>query len=233
MDYDIKIKAFKAIDNLDLCQQYSEKYAEVLRSYGINSKTMIDTSWYDNPNVYAIVAQDKNSGKMIGGARIEVKSPKYLLPVEEAVGEIDPNIYDFMRPDSSSRKVGELCRVWNVREVSGVGLSAIVIVSTVAEAGIVIAKRLQLKALSVLAAPWTLSLFKKVGFSVETSLGNNGTFNYPRPGLEATVMFLSDITDIKNAQEIERENIKSLRLNPRQIKAKQGLNGNLNVEFDL
>ena len=232
MDYDIKIKAFKAIDNVPLCEEYSKHYEIVLASYGINSAAMSDTGWHTNPNIYVITAEDRKKKKIIGGTRIELKSSIHPLPIEEAIGKEDPRIFNFIEL-SEGRKTGEICRLWNLRDISGSGLSSIILLSSMAEVGIVVAEQLELTSLIELCSPWTVNMFKKMGFTCLTDVGKQGTFVYPRPGLEATVMYLNDIKKLKSAAKTEKEEIMSLRTNPKQVRTKQGIMKNLKIEYDL
>lgn len=230
--YRIKIKAFRAVDEPELCEEFTLNYGGVLKSYGIESKSFTDTTWYSSSDVYVITATDKVTNRMIGGARIEVANNDYQLPIEKAIGGMDPGIYDLVH-SSQFQNTSEICRLWNLREISGSGLSSIIISSCMAEAAIAISKQLNLKSMIELCSPWTLGLFKRLGFSCATSIGNQGVFTFPRSDLEATVMYLRDIRQLQEAGERERERILNLIAQPKQHIVEQGLNGDIDIEYDL
>jgi hypothetical protein len=62
----------------------------------------------------------------------------------------------------------------------------------------------------------------RVGFKVETSLGNNGTFYYPKEDLIATAVLLNDVPVLSTADPFEKAAIMDLRKNPVQHKVDPG-----------
>lgn len=229
---EIKIRIYKAIDNPDACQRFSQGHSDVLKSYGIKKVTSANTNWFNDPKVYLIMVESYTGEKTFGGARLHLKNKDYKLPLEEALGELDPNIYKLIS-DNKSYKTGELCGLWNTKLMSGSGLSVILIRSGVAKAGMLILKRFNLKSLYTLSAPWTIGMVKEIGFTIEHDMGKDGTFEYPNSDLIATVLVLKDINTLKNAKLIERNSIVNLRDNPVQIKDENGPKGIIEVEYDL
>ena len=73
----------------------------------------------------------------------------------------------------------------------------------------------------------------QVGFKVETSLGNEGLFYYPKEDLLATAVILKDVVQLSSADPFERECIFDLRLNPRQTTIQDSAKGEMKIEFDL
>jgi hypothetical protein len=74
---------------------------------------------------------------------------------------------------------------------------------------------------------------KRVGAVVESTLGNEGIFYYPKDDLIATAMRLRDINDLSYADASEQEKILSLRENPHQIIMERGPRGTFEVEYKL
>jgi hypothetical protein len=99
--------------------------------------------------------------------------------------------------------------------------------------GVAIATQLKLNSLFALCAPITVAVGKKAGFNIETSLGNNGTFYYPKEDLLATAVMIKDIHELSTAEEYERERILDLRKNPRQVANEKGPRGQVNIKYDL
>jgi len=229
---EIKIRIYKATNNREACVRFAEGHANVLKSYGIKKVTSSGTLWFDDPGVYVIMVESLSGDDIYGGARLHVKNEKHLLPIEEALGKLDARIFDLIKWEKE-HKTGEICGLWNTKGMSGSGLSIILTRVGVAEAGILFAKDLELRSIYILCAPWTVSMAKNTGFEIEKSIGNEGTFVYPRPDLLATVLTVKDIDTLKNAQVEERKHILDLRENPKQIKIENGPKGEIEVEYDL
>jgi len=62
-----------------------------------------------------------------------------------------------------------------------------------------------------LCAPYTVKMAELVGYNIETSVGNNGTFYYPKLDLLATSMILKDLDTLSSADADERNAIFKLR----------------------
>jgi len=123
----------------------------------------------------------------------------------------------------------ELCGLWNSREVAGMGIGSHVL----ARVGSVLAAKLPIVSLFVLCAPVTVRMGRRVGCQIETTLGNNGLFYYPKDDLVATAMRLRDPQDLSHADESETIKILSLRNNPNQIIEERGPKGVYQLEYNL
>ncbi|MEN8136984.1 MAG: hypothetical protein ABFR62_00950 [Bacteroidota bacterium] len=214
----MKIRAFKAIDDLDSCRRFALGHEEVLASIGIEKVTSSDHGWFHNPEVYVIILEQ--DGKVFGGARIHVTNGEYELPLEEAVGRLDPNIYGIIRSEGNFRS-GEICGLWSANEFAGKGLSILLARASLAKAGVSLANQLKIKTLYSLMAPWTLRTATKMGFEILRTVGDNGSFSYPRPDLKATVVVLHDTDSLVKARDDERNVINDLRNRPVQERQEQ------------
>lgn len=225
----IKIRVFRAIDDLESCQKYVEGHIRVLKVYGITMITSAKTEWFYNPNTYVIIAESEDGEKVYGGARIQIANSDFPLPIETAVEELDSSIHELVNSLSNNGGTGELCGLWNSREVAGYGLGSIYL----GRVGVAIAQALNLNSLFALCAPATVKNCIRVGFKIATNLGNEGLFYYPKDDLLATAVLLNDIKQLSTADPFERECIFDLRLNPRQTTIQDFSKGELKIEFDL
>lgn len=225
----LNIKVFKATDDTDSCARYVEGHIEVLRIFGITMITTANTEWFDDPNSYVIMVQSPDEKKVYAGARIQIAGGKYLLPIEKAVSKFDPSIHKFVK-DRTKNGIGELCGLWNSREVVGLGVGSLYL----GRIGVAISTQLNLKTLFALCAPITVRNCIKMGFLLETSLGNNGTFYYPKEDLIATVVTLVDTSSFVTADLKEKDIILNLRNNPIQSKNEIGPRGQtVDLNFNL
>lgn len=208
----IKIKAFRAIDDIKACQKFIEGHRRVLDIFGVDKVTSANHEWAQNPAVFVILVESLDEEKVYGGARIHAVGGTQPLPIEEATGDMDSRIYNVVK-QYSKEGCGELCGLWNSREVAGLGIGAFF--ST--RAGVVISEQIGLKYLFALCAPYTVKFSEWVGCKILTSIGNNGTFYYPKIDLLATVVLLEDTQKLESANPMEREKIFLLRKNLTQV----------------
>jgi hypothetical protein len=229
---ELKIRIYKATDNLLACERFAKGHENVLLDYGIKKVTSSSTSWFNDPDVFIVMVESVSGDQLFGGARLHIKNREHLLPMEHAISALDKNIHKLINPELAF-KTGELCGLWNTKSVSGNGLSAMLVRTGVAKAGIFVAEKYSLKSLYTLSAPWTIGMVQKIGFIVEESVGNKGEFAYPKPDLIATVLVLNDILTLKNAIPEEKKDIFNLRKNPVQKRLENGPKGTIEVEYDL
>ena len=53
----LKIRAFKAVDDLESCKRFAEGHANVLRDYGVTKVTSSKNDWFFNPEVYVVLVE--------------------------------------------------------------------------------------------------------------------------------------------------------------------------------
>jgi len=224
----IKIRVFRAIDEIDSCERYIEGHMRVLRVYGITMITSANIGWCKDPNTFVIIAESEDGTKVFGGARIQIANEAFPLPIETAVTDMDTSIHDLVKR-LSLYGTGELCGLWNSREVAGMGLGSIYL----GRVGVAISTFLNLNTLFALCAPATVKNCVRVGFQIENRLGNNGLFYYPKEDLLATAVLLNDTKDLTTADSYERECILNLRENPIQRKLEQGIKQPFMLTYEL
>jgi hypothetical protein len=222
-----EFRAYHAPGNKEVCMKFLAGHVKVLQDYGITNVTTNTQEWMDWDSVWMIVATDE-SGEIHGGIRVHMADGVHLLPVEKAIGRLDPKIHDIVskyRPEG----VGELCALWNSKEVAGMGLSMLL-----TRAGISIVNQIGIKTLMGICADYTLNMFRRVGFVVDKSLGDGGDFVYPNENYIARVLGILNASDLATAEPYDRERMISLRSQPNQICLEEGGKaGNLEVNYHL
>ncbi len=224
----IRIRVFRAIDELESCLKFVEGHTKILKVFDIAMITSANVEWFNDPNTFVIAAESTEDGRMLGGARVQIAGGKYPLPIEKAVKEIDERIKESVE-EHIPQGTGELCGLWNSREIAGMGIGSVYLTRT----AVCIAPQLKLKTLFALCAPYTVEMGEKVGFRVTTFLGNNGTFYYPKQDLVATGMLLPDSYTLETAAPTEREEIFGIRENLKQKQVAEGIRGKFDLYFDL
>lgn len=206
----ILLKAFRAIDEPSLCESFLEGHGNVLKDYGVTNITSNTQKWMFNPSVYVVVAMDETATEVLGGIRIHLADGIEMLPVEKAIGKIDPNIHIIVS-SYLDEGVGELCALWNAKKIAGLGISMLL-----TYAGISITNQMTCKTLMGIGSDHTMEMFSKVGFTVDRSLGKNGDFVYPNENYIARVLGILNAKDLSTAEDYSRDKMLKLRTNPMQ-----------------
>lgn len=215
------------MDEPEASQRFAEGHSNVLSAYGVTKVTSANNDWIDNPDVYVCMAETPE-GTAVGGVRVHVANGSIHLPMEVAIAKVEENVYDFMSKHAENG-AGELCGLWNAREVAGFGIGTTYLMW----AGIVLTEQLKLNSLFALCAEHTLKISVEKGFVIEMGLGNRGTFFYPKIDLIATSIIIRDPDKLTIADAIHRDNILSLRSNLNQTITEETSRGPLELEFDL
>lgn len=202
----VRLRAFRAIDDPRTCERFIQGHEHVLAAIGVKKVTSSKNDWMYNPAAFVLIVESLDGENVYGGARIHVAGGSQPLPIEEATGKMDPKIFDLVW-DYAQEGTGEGCGLWNSREIAGYGIGSIFLT----RAAIAIAPQIGIKSLFALCAPYTINLTKSVGYRLESSVGNNGTFYYPKLDLLATTMILDDVDNLSLADEGDKNAIMDLR----------------------
>ncbi|RYE13638.1 MAG: hypothetical protein EOP34_08390 [Rickettsiales bacterium] len=224
----VRLRAFRAIDDPHSCNLFVKGHEHVLKSIGITKVTSSKDEWIRNPAVFVIIVESLDKKKVYGGARIHVSGGSEPLPIEQAIGTLDPKIYSIVH-NYTQQGTGEGCGLWNSREISGYGIGSIFLT----RAGIAISSQIGIKSLFSLCAPYTVKLAQSVGYEIETSLGNNGTFYYPKLDLIATTMLLKDVNNLTTANEEEKTSIMLLGKNLETILIEKLRGKEIEIHYEL
>ncbi|TDX02252.1 hypothetical protein [Dinghuibacter silviterrae] len=209
---EVRIRAFRAVDEPETCRHFIEGHRTVLGNHGINKVTSSNDQWANWPSVFVVVVESEDDGRMFGGARVHAADGVHPLPIEGAVGDMDPSIYVMVR-ENLSKGTGELCGLWNSIEVAGLGIGAIF----ASRAALAIAPQIGLTTIFSLCSPVTVKFSEWQGGRIIKDIGNNGTFYYPKHDLLATAVFVQDMINMPDTAALERDRIMNLREQPRQV----------------
>jgi hypothetical protein len=224
----VKIKAFRATDQYDLCRRFIEGHRRVLDAVGVKQVTSSNDDWAYNPGAFVILVESDDETKVLGGARVHAVGGTQPLPLEEAAGYMDPKIYDMIRA-YSVKGTGEICGLWNSIEVAGLGIGSVFLIRT----AVAISTQIGLQTLFALCAPYTIKMAEAVGYSIETRVGNNGTFYYPKIDLLATAMILEDVKELSKANPEDREAINFLRENPTTVRIEKLRKKEILIDYQI
>jgi hypothetical protein len=204
----VRLRAFRAIDDPEACALFVAGHEYVLTSIGVHKVTSSKNEWTNNPAAFVIIVESLDGKKVFGGARIHVAGGSEPLPIEQATGAMDTAIFGLVW-DYAQHGTGEICGLWNSREIAGYGIGSIFLT----RAAVAISTQIGLRSLFALCAPYTIKMAESVGYHIETSIGNNGTFYYPKLDLLATTMIHEDVGILENAYPEDKEAILKLRKN--------------------
>jgi hypothetical protein len=223
----LNFKAFRAINELEMCLKYKEEHQNVLRDYGITNITTNNDEWM-YPNIYCVVALSEDNTKILGGVRAQISDIDTPLPVEQAIGKMDNKIHKIVSDFRNNGGVGELCALWNAKAIAGMGISVLL-----TRAGIAISNQLEIKTLMGICADYTLKMFQQVGFVVDNSLGTNGEFPYPNATYTARVLGIMNAASLETAHKYDKDRMSSMRSNPIQIFVEKEAKKEIEINYNL
>jgi len=203
---EVRLRTFRAVDDPESCNLFLEGHAEVLSSIGVTKVTSSKHEWTRDPAVFVIVVESLIGKKIFGGIRVHVAGGLEPLPIEQATGGMDPGIFDLVWR-CAHEGTGEICGLWNSSEIAGYGIGTTFLI----RAAVSICNQIGIQTLFALCAPYTVKSVICVGMELESSIGNNGTFYYPKLDLVATTMLLKDIPTLNKAYEEDRSAIFKIR----------------------
>ncbi len=228
MNHKLIFRAFRAIDDLERCKHFRDGHVSVLKDYGITNITTNNDEWMNNPYIYVIVAEIIDTHEIVGGIRVQISSENHYLPVETAVGKMDPKIHEIVKIYRHEGGVGELCALWNAKKVAGIGISVLL-----TRAGISIINQLSFKTLMGICASYTLKMFRDVGFVEDRTLGNNGEFFYPNSNYVAWVLGIMNAETLDTANAYDKARMESLRMQPIQTTIEDGPKYSVEIQYNL
>jgi len=225
---ELRLRAFRAIDEPEMCELFIKGHADVLTSIGITKVTSSKDGWAKNPAVFVIIVESLDGEKVYGGARVHVAGGSEPLPIEQATGAIDPGIFQLVQ-NYAQEGTGEICGLWNSHELAGYGIGTPLLIRTL----IAISSQIGLTSLFALCAPYTVKPVVNCGMVLVDSIGNNGTFYYPKLDLIATVMVLNDVAELSKAREDDKLAILQMRAHPDNLKIHELKNKEISIDFQL
>lgn len=224
----VRFRVFKATDDEASCHKFIEGHRRVLEIFGITMITSAKHEWVHHENTYVIIVESLEDGRALGGARIQIADEHLPLPIEDAIGKIDLNIFKQLEI-RKLLKTGELCGLWNSKEIAGFGVGSIFLI----RAAVALAYNLNLHSLFALCAPATVRGGKKTGFEINSELGNNGQFYYPKLDLIATAVIVANLRTLEKAEPIIKDLVFDLINNPDQLRKETSPKGDIEIKYEL
>jgi len=225
---EVRLRAFRAIDDPEACALFVEGHKHVLTSIGVTKVTSSKNEWTTNPAAFVMIVESLDGEKVYGGVRLHVSGGSEPLPIEQATGMLDAGVFNLVW-NYARQGTGELCGLWNSREIAGYGVGSIFL----SRACVAIATQVGLKSMFALGAPYTVKMAENVGYTIEESIGNRGTFYYPKLDLLATTLILKDVETLSKATEEDRTAIFKLREHLNQVRIEKLRNKEITIHYQI
>ncbi len=222
-----KVLAFRAVDEPELCLNYVKGHIKILTDYGIENITSNNNIWINNPNIYCL-GLFSLSDELLGGIRIQLADGIHPLPIETAIGYMDDKIYSLVEKYAINGGIGELSGLWVDNRLKGLGIGWYMVRAAIASSN-----QLNFRTMIGICGDVTLTMFNNVGFIVERSLGNNGTFLYPNEELTAHAVGILDAVTLDNAHKYDKEIMVSLRNQITQTRIEIDKGVNVKIDYNL
>lgn len=205
----ITIRSFRPQNDPASYRAYLEGHRNVLSDLGL--LIVVKPNALEDPpaDCVIVVAEHAELG-MVGGIRIERASPTSKLPMQRALGNLEPRI-DSVISELANEGCGEICGLWNSARFAGRGVPQLL-----SEAAVSLVHLLGMSHLVCFVAHYTLRHALKVGFQLMENLGDGGAFPYPVPRIRSFAMVIPDTVLLANAPDNWRQRILSLRCRPLQ-----------------
>jgi hypothetical protein len=224
----VKIRAFRAIDEPQTCELFIKGHTEVLTSIGVTKVTSSKNQWAQNPDAFVIIVESLNGKEVFGGARVHVAGGVEPLPIEQATSLLDPSIHELVWKYSQFG-TGEICGLWNSHKLAGYGIGTPLLIRTL----IAISSQIGIQSLFALCAPYTVKPVVNCGMVLIESIGDKGTFYYPKQDLIATAMILNEVSTLGNAHEEDKGMIYQMRESPNNLRINRLKNKEITIDFEL
>jgi len=225
---EVRLRAFRAIDDPKSCERFVQGHAQVLSNIGITKLTSSNNKWVTNEAAFVMIVESLNGDKIYGGVRLHVAGGNEPLPIEQATGHLDPEVFELVG-EYARYGTGELCGLWNSREIAGYGVGSIFL----SRVCVAITTQVGLQSLFALCAPYTVKMGENLGYTIEESIGNKGTFFYPKLDLLATTMLLRDPDTLITATEEDRNSVFSLRDNLNKARLEKLRDKEINIHYEI
>ncbi|WP_426670281.1 hypothetical protein ACPPVU_03345 [Mucilaginibacter sp. McL0603] len=225
---EVRIRAFRAIDEPETCELFIQGHTQVLTSIGVTKVTSSKNGWAKNPDAFVIIVESLNGKEVFGGARVHVAGGTEPLPIEQATGALDSSIHDLVWK-YAQYGTGEICGLWNSQDLAGYGIGTPLLIRTL----IAISSQLGIQSLFALCAPYTVKPVVNCGMVLIESIGNRGTFYYPKLDLIATAMILNEVATLGKALGEDKTSIFQMRESPNNLRINELKNREITIDFEL
>lgn len=222
----IILKAFRAPDQPELCAEFLREHRKVLEDFGIENVSTNTDTWMHDPGAYMIVALHESLG-MVGGIRLQLAAENVPLPMEEAIGKLDPRVAPALEA-LRAKGNGEVCSLWNANRYANMGVPVLL-----SQAVTAMASMAGVQHMVCLVAHYTQRHPRRNGFVVMNEVGEQGCFSYPIPSIKAIAMVNNDTLLLSDASQTQRHTIYSIRMRPRQVRVESPASTPLEVHYEM
>lgn len=222
-----RVFTFRAIDSPKLCEEYINGHVKILTDFGIENITSNNNSWTLNPDVYCLGLISENN-ELLGGIRIQLANGIDPLPIEYAIGSMENKIYNLVNQYRLNGGVGELSGLWVNNKLKGLGIGVYLVRAAIASSN-----QLNFKTLIGICGDVTLTMFRNVGFGVDTSIGKHGTFYYPNSLLIAYAVGILDTVTLHKSTSYDKDIMLSLRDNLRIKRVEKDRGVDVKIDYNL
>ena len=224
----LRIRAFRAPDDVDAGSKFAMGHKKVLEDIGVKV-TSGKNDWIEDPNVFVMIVEDTAKDNMVlGGVRLHVANKLTVMPMVEAIAKVDDRIYTEV-DKLIDNGTAEICGIWNSRQIMGLGLGAIYLM----RCSIALSTQVGLDTMLSFASRATRQRGYEKGFEPFVNVGNNGEFNYPKLDLIATAVICHDPEILSLATEKERMEIFKLRKRRHFVAMETWPKGEFELEYNL
>ena len=130
--------------------------------------------------------------------------------------------------DHSSNQIAEICGLWVSDEVSGLGMSKILI-----RAAVSTLSNLSIGKSIAFASQYTIKTITCMGYKVYSEIGDKGMFLYPTKDFESYVALLYDTSELEGSETREKKLILELQKNPLLMRLENEKGKNTLIQYDL
>lgn len=175
----IKIKSFKASDDVLSCIDFFEGYGKVLNK--ISNASTNYQQWFGSEHVYGVIA--KNNEQIIGGLLLfSPNNSRITFPFEDLITGTISNHQIKTKNLISPR--AEIFAVWNSETSSGWGLSYFLL-----KAGLCLAQHLKIEKTYYLIAEYNIRLAERLGLEPVKQNGSN-VYNILKTSFSETKVYI-------------------------------------------
>jgi hypothetical protein len=187
----LRIRSFKASEDSEAARAFVDGQTMCLAKYGIKGIASQSEAWLFNPNVYALIAEDCETGEVICGVRLHVKEGQTDMPFEGAIEQLDADMHDNIQAYSKAG-AAEICGIWKAEHHSHFHSSA-----SITRGVIALAHQLDLQYLFAFGGTHSVGILEREGFGYDENFSRDTEFVYPNKNYRSIVTLL----DMKTISE--------------------------------
>lgn len=219
----IKIKSFKASEDVLTCIDFYEGYSKVIGS--VNSSFTNDKQWFGSQHVHGVIAE--HNGQTIGGLLFFHPGIYNIpFPFEQLLTDTISN-HQF-QTKSLPLSCAEIFAVWNSETASGWGLSYFLI-----KAGLCLAQHLKIEKTYYLIAEYNVRLAERLGLEPVKYKGSN-TYNIIKTSFSETKVYIYVFdSNLETGNKNTIEPILEMTKNTPFITTENVLGANFEIEYAI